>query len=145
LLQKHVSAGLYLAMRYFGYFDREDYLAEDENEGLCDLEVPDLYGERKWDICNAEIVVLAKYAGISRPSVYEGLKDLEARCLIAKIAPAYNGSARWKVYIRPSGYWKRDFLNESLKNDRCKYSSSPHVKILPKVVKRRIKTGGEPY
>jgi len=144
MLEKNISVGLYLAMRHFAYFDFETYLLVEgeQNASLYDLEVPELYKIRRWDICESEIAVLAKFAGISRPSVYEGLKDLQKNFLIEEMLLDEDGVRHWKVFLIPPKYYKRDFLNGQLKgtcknsSTMCKKSSSTRVKILPKRVKK---------
>jgi hypothetical protein len=160
-----VSSGLYLVMRYFGYFDAElyrlDECEKDDNGALLDMEIPELYKIRKYDLCEATVSVLARYAGISRPSVYEGLQDLKARHLVEGPWMDEDGTQRWKVYIRPPQYFKRGFLNDEIgkahmrererldgkckkASGMCKKASGRRVKKLPVCVKKTVlKQGGQ--
>jgi hypothetical protein len=154
MLEKRVSPGLYLVMRHFAYFDAETYLAEDENESMCDWEIPLVYSVRKWDLCEAEISIMAKYAGITRPSVYEGLRDLEERHFIAETDRTDDGARCWRVYVQHQPkFYKRDYLNQVIgdanRKEReriaaCKKSSGGPVKNLPKRVKKTAQRKGVP-
>ncbi len=101
-LLKPSAASLYPVMRYFGYYDELDY----------DVTAFDNYTftDRSHDFCEAETLLMAKYAGITRNSIYRALDNLESHFLIER-ADRGNGS-EWKVFLRPPKYYKRDFLNE---------------------------------
>jgi hypothetical protein len=108
---KLTAKALYPAMRYFGYFDLHQY-SELEDLELCEQEFDETYTYRKYDFCEAEIGVLAKYAGIHRNSMNGALDDLERNDLIQ---PIFSNS-RWKVFLRSEDntIWKRDYLNEKV-------------------------------
>ena len=110
---KLVSQALYCAMRYFAYFDQDIYCDETEDTDLDDFN--ELYKNRKWELCSAEKNILAKYAGLSRPSVDEALKDLEKKFLIESFGRNDEGELCWKVFLIPPKYFKRDFLNGKIK------------------------------
>ena len=105
---KQVSHALYPVMRCFAYFDKE------ENEEPMGGEFEVLYQSRKWEVCEAEMTVLAQYAGISRPSVYEALNDLEKNSLIECQGINDEGVRTWKVFLIPPAYFKREYLNTKI-------------------------------
>ena len=99
---KPSAAALYPVMRYYGYFDELTY----------DVTVFENYTftERTHDFCEAETLLMAKYAGITRNSIHQALANLQDCCLIE---PVDRGNGReWKVFLRPPKYYKRDYLNE---------------------------------
>ena len=68
------AKALYPVMRYFGYFSIDDY-AELEYGEPCDEDFKEVYPYREFDFCEAEIGILAKYAGIHRNSIKSALKN----------------------------------------------------------------------
>lgn len=108
------AQALYPVMRHFGYFDSqifEIYLAIEDEDGDFDLsEFDDVYRDRKWDFCEAELGILAEYAGITRRSVYDALKSLENHHLIEEFTD--EDMDGWKVFLQPPMIYKRGYLNE---------------------------------
>ena len=111
---KPASQALYPVMRYFGYFDSELYTLDEDDDSLLEMEVPELYKIRKWDLCEAEISLMAKYAGIDRRSVYAALPDLERNHLIKENGPNDEGARTWKVYLIPPFHWKAGYVNKKI-------------------------------
>ena len=114
---KPSAHAVYPVMRYFGFFDNglvfEAYTMETDTE--YDLsEFDEIYRNRDWDFCEAELDILAEYAGITKRSIYGALKNLEECNLIEKYSDEnLNG---WKVFLHPPKYYKRDYLNEKTLN-----------------------------
>ena len=90
---KPASKALYPVMRYFAYYDRDDCGAEDCPEDDYIQE----FAEREFEICAAEIPLMADLAGISRQSVYNAIKNLEVCRLVKSIAADV---PQWLVYLR---------------------------------------------
>lgn len=106
---KPSAQALYPVMRCYGYFDVHSYDTDlSPNDFFEDLEN---YREREYDICEAEIDVLAEYAGITKRSVYDAIKNLEQCKLIEK--DDYGG---WKVFLHPQGWYERSYLNQEIIN-----------------------------
>jgi hypothetical protein len=101
---------LYIAMRYYGYFDLDEYAEREDVE--YDLEDLDgFFANRRYDFCEAEKYIMAKAAGINRTSVNAALCSLEHCHLADPLEDRYG----WKIYLRDSGYiFKRSYLNERL-------------------------------
>jgi len=100
---------LYPVMRYFGYFDIESYMELEEG----DYEAKDfneIFESRTWDICEAEKIVMAEYAGIDRRSVNAALTDLERCGLVER----FSDRIGWKVYIKNKVFFHRSYLNKKL-------------------------------
>jgi hypothetical protein len=121
---KYVSQALYPVMRYFATFDPSFYLEagnfETPEVPFDQEEFKDLYRERRWDLCRAELVIMAAHAGISLRSVYTALNDLEQCFLIERLRADFEGSKRWKVFIVPPKRYTAGFLNKVvLKRYRC--------------------------
>jgi hypothetical protein len=110
------AKALYPVMRHFGGFDIHQY-AELENLELSEHEFTEIYPDREYDICEAEIGVLAKYAGIHRNSIHSALRNLESNFLIETIVK-YHG---WKVFLKSKDntIWKRDYLNKKILSSYC--------------------------
>jgi hypothetical protein len=114
---KQISHALYPVMRHFAYFEQDQYVKKEKpwgNTASTDEDFKLLYRERKWDICEAEISILAEYASISRPSVYEALKDLEKHFLIESHGTNDEGARRWKVFLIPPMRYKVASLNAKI-------------------------------
>jgi hypothetical protein len=106
---KQFSHALYPVMRYFSRFDKG------EGVGSTDEDFQVSYREREWEICEATINTLARYAGISRPSVYEALRDLEEKSLIEPQGTNDEGIRTWRVFLKPPKYYNREYLNARVK------------------------------
>jgi hypothetical protein len=64
-----------------------------------DIEINDfdeIYSDREYDFCEAELSVMAGYAGLHRNSITPSLIDLERNFLIEPLS-GYNG---WKVFLK---------------------------------------------
>lgn len=140
---KPVSQALYPVMRYFANFDKDLYskLEEIAEESFDTDEFEESYKNRRWDVCKAEIDMLAEFAGISRPSVYEALKDLEDCFLIQEEGYDDEGAKRWIVFIIPPKFYRRDFLNKAVMKkyaheSKCKKSTGHHIKKGERSVKK---------
>jgi len=110
---KPVSQALYAVMRYFARFDKDLYLELEESgeESFDRSEFGESYKNRRWDVCRAEIDIMAEYAGVSRRSVYEALKDLEDCFLIEDQGEDGEGARNWKVFIIPPQRYTAGSLN----------------------------------
>lgn len=109
---KPVSKALYPVMRHFANFDLEVYLQNHEYAYQIyhpDKDFKEFYKAREWDICGAEIPIMAEYANITRPSVYEALNDLTDKELIKPMA-----KSRWKVFLSPHRTYNKEFLNREI-------------------------------
>ena len=109
---KPTAQALYPVVKTFSYFDYYEYLESlndkdaDKLPDATDFFAADFYKERKWDFLNADLDVLAEYAGIGSRSVNNALENLEERNLVVSF-----GDCHWKVMTVPRKYYIRDFLN----------------------------------
>jgi hypothetical protein len=105
------ARALYIVMRKFGYFDHESlvYDGGDGSEIQTDEDFLDIYKDRKFDFCNAEINLLSKYAGITRQSFYPAMKSLQ-KCALAEKTDSMD-EPMWKIFLRPKGYYNVAYLN----------------------------------
>ena len=102
------ATALYPVMRYFGYFDFDTYV-EEENIDAELYEFKEIYQGRDFDFCEADPDIMAEFAGISRRSMKPALNILEANFLIEKISSPY-----WKVFLKPPRYFGPSFLNQQV-------------------------------
>ena len=102
---------LYPVMRSFVYFDINLY-AELEDLAIEENDFEEIYPIRKYDFCDADLGVLAKFAGIHRNSVTASLNDLKRNCLIEPLTD-YSG---WKVFLKSKDLtgWNLDYLNRKV-------------------------------
>jgi hypothetical protein len=111
-----VSKALYPVMRRFGYFDTNFYREledlEISEEELGEMSYKEIYRDREYDFCEAEINIMVEYSGISRRSIQNALNDLHEKKLIEPLVNCYG----WKVFLRPVHKYKRDFLNKEVMN-----------------------------
>jgi len=106
---KPAARSLYPVMRYFSRYDADE---DEDLEEVSDFD--EHYANRKWELCNAEVGQLAKYAGINRHTVAEAMKSLQANFLLEPYVGG-NGEKTSKVYLIPKKYWKASYLNQKLK------------------------------
>jgi len=108
---KPAAQALYPVMRYFSRYDA------DEDESIEDLsDFSNTYANRQWELCEAEIAELGKYAGINRHTVTEALKSLQSNFLFEPYIDE-SGQKTRKVYIKPHTHWKAGYLNEKLRSN----------------------------
>jgi hypothetical protein len=103
---KPSAKALYPVLKHFSYYDHMEH-----NQELQSLD----YRERQFDYTEAEIDVMAEYAGLSEKSVREALEELEKHYLIEEIFWGV-----WKVFLKPLEGYLSDHLNEIVA-DRYKY------------------------
>jgi hypothetical protein len=127
------AKALYPVMRYFGYFDIGLY-AQIEDLEIYEGDYDEVYPARKFDICEAELGVLAAYAGIHRNSLNSALRNLESDSLIEPI-----NHYSWKVFLRSKDnkILKRDYLNKKIMRSykhilRCTKTTGNGAQKLPK-------------
>ena len=98
------------------------------------MDFDDIFLNRNYDFCETEKHFLAEYSGISRPSLYSGLKDLSEKNLIEE------NETGWDVYLRSKGLiiFKRSFLNSKIA--QCKKTTGHAVKKKSQNVKKRPKS-----
>jgi len=97
LLLSPAAQALYPVMRFFSFYE---YWSEEEQDDFDEQ-----FRNRTYEYCEAEIVVMAEYAGIDRRSVHPAIKSLEQRFLIER------DDERWKVFLRPPQIYTRMYLN----------------------------------
>jgi hypothetical protein len=108
---KPSAQALYPVMRYFGFVDVNLY-AELEDLEICEADFKEVFLDREYDFCDADLGSFVEFAGIHRNSVNPALNDLERNFLIEPLTD-YPG---WKVFLKSkdSTIWKRDYLNKKI-------------------------------
>jgi hypothetical protein len=107
-------------MRTFAFFDGEFYceledLDDYEGYNVNELIENGVYQEREYDFVNADMDVLAEYAGISsNRGLDDALDSLEKNHLIKPTEP-FDGYDTWKIFRIPQYYLDRDLLNDEVK------------------------------
>lgn len=103
---------LYVTMRSFGFYDFQslDESGEAEHVSTEDAFLA-IYADRDFDFCNAEINLLAKYAGITRQSFYPAIKCLEF-CHLVERSTTDDGESVWKVFLHTNWRFQIAHLNE---------------------------------
>jgi hypothetical protein len=110
---KPTAQALYPVMRYFGYNDYYEYWGalEEEKGEEVDLELRwEDYKFREFDFCEAEPGKLCEFAGITRRSYSDAIEDLVKHFLIDRTDESW----KYKVYLHPPRYYKRDYMNKRL-------------------------------
>lgn len=111
---------LYIVMRTFAFFDgylfcELENLDEYEGYEVSELIENGIYQEREYDFVNADMDLLADYAGISSDRGFtDALNSLEENHLIEP-TDSIDGFNTWKIYRIPQFYIRRAWLNESVK------------------------------
>jgi hypothetical protein len=108
---KPTAQALYPAMRYSAiYVNGQDEYSTEEGEFM------DGYIKRKFEICDAEVGLLAHLAGIDRRSVKDAMQSLQANFLLEPYDDsgwATDGTPR-KVFILPAKIYLPSYLNQNL-------------------------------
>jgi len=105
---------LYPVMMTFSFFNFENYEYLENTEfgdNVQDMIECGYYQRRKYDFCDADIKVMAEFAGIGKRTVVTALKALEHKYLIEKINPI-NKNDTWKVFRCPPTRYTANSLNE---------------------------------
>lgn len=110
---KQSAQALYPVMRTFSFWDYEYCIDE---EDIDDTDFSYEYKTRKFDLVNADIDLLADYSGIGLSTAYEAIKVLEDNFLIEETIP-HEDLQTWKVFVVPPRIWKREFLNNNIKEN----------------------------
>ena len=103
---------LYMVMRHFGFHDQHTYMALEEEDNIYDLDDMQMFASRKFDFCEAEIPVLAEYAGIGLGTAEAALEELIRFFLVEKIED--EEYPPWKVIIRPQYHYVSESLNQKI-------------------------------
>ena len=93
------AQALYPVMRHFGFYDPASELLEYDGSGFV---------EREYDVCEADLCVLAECAGIGGRTVREALICLEENHLIQSV-DEYRKT--FFVYLRPLATYPPEALN----------------------------------
>lgn len=104
-LLKPSALSLYPVMRHFSYFEDEEGIGGDEDD------FRDAFLNRDYDLCEAEISIMAEHAGVNRCRMYDALRDLRRRILIEP-----HDEKRWKVFLRSkeNQIYTREYLNSQI-------------------------------
>lgn len=108
---KPTAQALYPVLRHFAYSDWFDY--EDGESSQEYIEQLSEYGERPYDLADAEMDVLAEYSGISVTSVHVALESLEKHFLVKRDLDD-DGLRRWQIFFKPVEFYRREYLNEKI-------------------------------
>jgi hypothetical protein len=104
---------LYPVMQAFSFFDSEEYSYIEDTEYGHDIQsmIEDgEYQNRVYDFCNADIDVLADFAGIGKKTAITSLTQLEDHFLIEQ-ASSIDDRDTWKIFRTPPKIYKADWLN----------------------------------
>jgi hypothetical protein len=128
------AKALYPVLRHFGFFDINLY-SEIEDLEFCEADMEEVFPYREYDFCDADLGILAEFAGIHRNSIKAALDDLERNFLIQPLV-VYSG---WKVFLRSKDntIWKRDYLNKKILSSyrhiiQCTKTTGNDAQNLPK-------------
>jgi len=106
------ARALYPVLRLFSFHDYYEYLIREDLDPSYNDNM-DLYKERKYDFLIADIDVIAEHAGISIRSIPPAMKALQENYLLEETEPIYrDDNSTWKVYLIPTNYFERDWLNQ---------------------------------
>ena len=103
---------LYPVMRAFNFFDGDKYSELEDTEYGYHIQAMIEDGEfqkRKYNFCNADIEILAEYAGITKRSIYRALTSLKEALLTEETYPIDENDT-WKIYRTPDR-WDPNLLN----------------------------------
>lgn len=106
------AQALYPVLRTFSFFDYYEYMDRECDEPDYDEEC-EIFKNRKYDLVNADIQVMAEFAGISIKSIPPAMESLKDNFLIEETEPVDGDySPTWKLFLIPPKYFLRDWLNQ---------------------------------
>lgn len=105
------SHAVFPVMHCFSQFDFLIYAADEDLETYDD---PELFKERKYQYCCADIDVIAEYAGITLITAQKSIEELEYFHLI-EYTEDYLDAPAWKVYYHSPYNYVCDELNERIR------------------------------
>jgi len=111
------AQALYPVIKTFAFFDCEEYCDRenlDYGYNLQEMIESGCFQNREYDYCNADIKVMAEYAGIGTSTVSKALIELEQAFLVEKIE-CINENDTWKVFRMPPKRYIPDWLNGKTK------------------------------
>ena len=100
-------------LKFFSGWDIEPY-CELENIEYIPIEHREIYKGRKYDFMDAEEAYICELAGISKKSLPDAYRSLIKNHIIEPLG-LYEGRKVWKVFVKPTQHYKRDWLNSELK------------------------------
>ena len=100
-------------LKFFSGCDIEPY-CELENIEYIPIEHREIYKGRKYDFMDAEEAYICELAGISKKSLPSAYDNLIKHHIIEPLG-LYEGRKVWKVFVKPTQHYKRDWLNSELK------------------------------
>jgi len=103
------AQALYPVLKAYAFYD---YLACIHEMQLRSDHVGVSYEEREFDFVNADLGVMAEYAGISLKSVEKALESLEEHGLIEEASPI-DDLLTWMIHLMPLETYDADDLNDS--------------------------------
>jgi DNA-binding transcriptional regulator YhcF (GntR family) len=102
------AKALYPVLKIYAFYDYLAYIEEVKHESET---AAVLYEERDFDFVQADLDVMAEYAGLSQKSVKKALENLEEHSLIEEAYPI-DGHQTWKLYEIPPRRYEADYLNQ---------------------------------
>jgi hypothetical protein len=100
-------------LKCFSYWEVDRYCKLEEIE-YSPLEFTEIYKDRKYDFMKADESIICELAGISKKSLPDAYKSLVHHYFIEPLE-FYEGRKVWKVFVKPTQHYKRDWLNSELK------------------------------
>ena len=100
-------------LKFFAFCDIEPYC---EMEGIeyTPIEHTEIYRNRKYDFMDAEEAYICELAGISKKSLPSAYDNLIKHHIIEPLG-LYEDRKVWKVFVKPTQHYNRDWLNSELK------------------------------
>jgi hypothetical protein len=108
---------LYIVMRTFSFFDGDLYSeleGTDYGYAIDALIEEGIYQKRRYDFVNAEISILAQYAGLCKSTVYSALNKMEKASLIEETY-SIDGYDTFKIFRIPEESHQPRLLNDWVK------------------------------
>jgi len=100
-------------LKCFSYWEVDRYCKLEEIE-YSPIEFTEIYKDRKYDFMKADESIICELAGISKKSLPDAYKSLVHHYFIEPLE-FYEGRKVWKVFVKPTQHYKRDWLNSELK------------------------------
>ncbi|OQX17759.1 MAG: hypothetical protein BWK76_09580 [Desulfobulbaceae bacterium A2] len=109
------AQSLYPVMRHFGFFDSQTYREWDDPD-FQEQNFDQVYRERDFDYCEAEMLQLLRHAGLARPSLAPALASLEQNALVEPVDRDPNGRPwLWRVRFKTQSWFPRELLNRKIR------------------------------
>ena len=107
------AKAIFPVLKHFSWWDGREYCDLENLDSSMDYsDLSDLYPSREYDFMDADDEIICELSGITTRSLKEAYRSLSDRYFISSVKVM--GRKLWKVHIKPSFIYKREYLNKHM-------------------------------